>query len=230
MPEQQPQGLEKIARECARGAFVLGSALGSANALYARAVRYTLAGSVPPALKPAVAMLPALGVGATSVSDAVSAKALGAPTDPEGVSNKALAWVAPVVMGLSFASYRYAPIKKPAPGSVKDMAAQVVVASIAGALTYTTREWMAQRSANAARKGVRQPLKKAGVSEPKPDVLDRLAARTATQVLAVGMRLQILSNPALGPRLYLPALVASCAPYGWRDELSQKIAQTRSKV
>jgi len=226
--DQAGQGVAKITRECARGAFVLGSALGTANALYARAVSAHLAGCLPTAFRPAVALLPALGVGATALSDAVSVKALGSPTDPEGATSEALAWVAPVVMGLSFAAYRYAPIKKPPQGSLKDMAAQVAVASAAGGLTCTTREWLAQR---AARKPHSATLGQASaVKHPAcpPDVWDRASARAATQVLAVGMRMHTLAHPALGPRLFLPTLIASCTPYGWRDDLASQISKARS--
>jgi hypothetical protein len=61
------------------------------------------------------------------------------------------------------------------------------------------------------------------------EVPDRFIARTATQVASTALRFQALAQPQQAARLYLPVLLTSCVPYGWREEIARHIAHLRQK-
>jgi hypothetical protein len=213
----------KVLVESVRGAATLGASVGVGMAAYVRATHHLMRGRLSPGWIPAVSALPALGVGASAVSDALSAQILGAPTDAEGRSCALLRWVSPTFNGVSAAMWRYAPWVKPRPGSAQDMAAQVAVAAAGGALAYSTREWLAQRAVA----GRRKPLpRRAGA---QVDTADRVLARTATQIGSTALRVQALAQPHRAAQLYLPMLFAASVPYGWREELAQQLAQARQR-
>ena len=214
----------KIVRESLRGAATLGATIGGGVAAYSRALRMAASGRLSPSMVAVAAVVPALGVGSSAMVDALSMKVLGKPTDPDGHSSDLLPWVSPVLNGLAAAAYRYAPIAKPRLGSVPDMVAQVLVAAGGGAAAYSTREWLAQQAV-AQRKGKLPPA--AWVTPRTPD---RFVARTATQAASTALRLQVLNQPARAPKFFVPLLVTSCVPYGWREDLARHIAWLRKKL
>jgi len=215
--------LGKIARESVRGVVTLGASVGSGVALYRRALLHAAAGNLPAPCVPGLAVVPAVGVGASAVVDALSVQWLGKPTDPDCRSVNGLQWLSPAANAVALAAYRYAPFAKPRVGSVPDLAAHVLLTAAGGGVAYSTREWLVQQ-ASAKR---RRPLSsRAGVSANIPD---RVIARAATQLASTALRFRALAQPEEAAKLYLPVLLASCVPYGWREDLARQIARLRTQ-
>lgn len=224
-PEQDhfKPDLGKIARETLRGAVTLGTSVGSGVAVYRRALLHAASGRLSQPWMSGVATVPALGVGASAMVDAATVKLWGKPTDPECRSMGGLQWISPAANGVALAAYRYAPIAKPAAGSVPDLLVHVALTAVGGAVAYSTREWLAQQ-ATSRRRNPLPPRK--GVTA---DIPDRFIARTATQLASTMLRLQALAQPKEAAKLYLPVLLTSCVPYGWREDIARQIARMRKK-
>lgn len=216
--------VKKILVESVRGAFSLGSSLGASAALYARALRVAALGRLDLPARSAAAAIPAIGAGATVISDTVSAKLLGRPTDPEGRSSSLLPWVSPAYSALMATAYRFAPIAKPRLGSVPDMIRQVSITASGGAAAYSTREWLAQRA--LAGRG----LPPDDPAEVRPELPDRFLGRAATQAVSTALRWQALARPSRAPDLFFPVVITTCLPFGWREEFARRVAVLRGKA
>ncbi len=213
----------KVARETLRGAVTLGASSGGGVAVYRRALFHAAAGRLAQPWTAGVATVPALGVGASAMVDAATVQLWGKPTDPECRSMDGLQWISPAANGVALAAYRYAPVAKPSVGSVSDLLAHVVLNAAGGAVAYATREWLAQQ-AIANRRTPLPPRK--GV---RAEIPDRFLARAATQIGSTVLRLQALAQPREAGKLYLPVLLTSCVPYGWREDIARQIARLRKK-